>query len=446
MAEKEIVVIPPKEKHDRNIKVEQKKLNVAAYCRVSTRFEEQEQSYDRQIDYFTSKILSNQNWNLVEVYADFGKSATALKSRDEFNRLIEDCNKGKIDMVLTKSISRFARNTVDFLKIIRELKAKGIRIIFENEHIDTMDSTGELLITILSSQAQEESRTVSENTRFGIVRKYEQGIVHVNHNKFMGYTKDDEGNLIIVPEEAKIVQKIFDLYLDGLGLKLICDVLESENIKTATRQSKWRGSVIYKMLSCEKYIGDALLQKTYTIDHLTKKRVKNDGIVKQYYIKNNHEPIISKEQFYEVQAELQNRKRKGKGSNYSGKYPLSSLIQCSHCGASYTRTTANKMNPIWQCSTRTKKASKCPKSYRITEKIAEKNISNYLENFKKLNIKDMAANEIKLLDMMNDLHNQSGLFPMKSLRRIVNKIYIVEKNVLEIHFKSGLTVRVNCME
>lgn len=251
----------------------EKKLNVATYCRVSIRYQEQEQSYDRQIEYFTNKILSNPNWKMVEIYSDFGKSGSSTSLRDEFNRLIKDCHKGKIDMVLTKSISRFARNTVDFLNIIRELKAKGIRIIFENENIDTMDSTGELLITILSSQAQEESRTLSENIHFGIVRKYEQGIVHINHNRFMGYTKDDDGNLIIIPEEAEIVKKIFDLYVSGLGFMRICNVLESENIKTTTGLSKWQPSVINKMLSCEKYIGDALLQKTYTIDHLTKKRV-----------------------------------------------------------------------------------------------------------------------------------------------------------------------------
>ncbi len=446
MAEKEIVVIQPKEKHDRNIKVDQKQLNVAAYCRVSTRFEEQEQSYDRQIEYFTSKILSNQNWNFIKVYADFGKSATAMKSRDEFNRLIEDCHKGKIDMVLTKSISRFARNTVDFLKIIRELKVKGIRIIFENENIDTMDSTGELLITILSSQAQEESRTVSENTRFGIVRKFEQGIVQINHNKFMGYTKDDQGNLVIVPEEAAIVKKIFDLYVSGLGFQRICNVLESENIKTATGLSKWHGSVVNKMLTCEKYIGDALLQKTYTIDHLTKKRVKNDGIVKQYYIKNNHEPIISKEQFYEVQTELKRRNLKVKGKGYSGKYSLSSLIKYPHCDTNYGRVRHSNYKYIWQCSRRRKKKSNCPKSFRVYECIAEKSISNYLENLKKLNINDMTASEIKLLGMMDSLHDKNEVFPLSSLRRIATKIYVLENQVLEIHFKVGLTVKVNCVE
>ena len=190
---KDITVIPPDPKYDKHIRIENKVLNVAAYCRVSTRFEQQENSYEAQIAYYTRKIGLNKNWSLAGIYADEGKAATGTKSRDSFNDMIEDCYAGKIDLILTKSISRFARNTVDFLRVIRELKDKQIRIIFEKENIDTMDSTGELLITILSSQAQEESRNLSENTRWGIVRKFEQGIVQVNHNKFMGYTKNAEG-------------------------------------------------------------------------------------------------------------------------------------------------------------------------------------------------------------------------------------------------------------
>lgn len=209
--------------------------------------------------------------------------------------MITDCYDGKIDMILTKSISRLARNTVDFMRIIRELKERQIHIVFEKENIDTMDSTGELLITILSSQALEESRNLSENTRWSIARKFEQDIVQVNYMKFMGYAKDANGNLIIVPEEAAIDQKIFNLYLQGLRLAKIAKSLESQGIKTTTGLERWHSSTIYKMLKCEKYIGDAIFQKTYTVDFISKKRVINDGVVKHYYIKNNHEPTITRD-------------------------------------------------------------------------------------------------------------------------------------------------------
>ena len=313
---KQITLIPPDPKYDIQIKVEQKTLNVTAYCRVSTHLEEQEQSLQAQVDYYTKKIALNPNWNFIGVYSDQGKTATAMKHRDNFNRMIKDCYSGKIDLILTKSISRFARNTVDFLKVIRDLKERQIRIIFEKENIDTMNNTGELLITILSSQAQEESRNLSENTRWGIVRKFEKGIVQINHNKFMGYTKDENGELIIVPEEAKLVKRIFSLYLKGNSAYRIAKILENDGILTVTGNKNWHGATINKMLKCEKYIGDALLQKTYTIDFLTHKRVKNIGQVPQYYIKNNHQPIISRSDFKKVQDEL-NRKNKNKNKTLS---------------------------------------------------------------------------------------------------------------------------------
>lgn len=339
---KDITVIPPDPKYDAHIRIEQKTLNVAAYCRVSTRFEQQENSYEAQIAYYTRKIGLNKKWNCAGIYADEGKAATDTRFRDSFNDMIEDCYAGKIDLILTKSISRFARNTVDCLRIIRELKERQIRILFEKENIDTMDSTGELLITILSSQAQEESRNLSENTRWGIVRKFEQGIVHVNHKKFMGYTKDEDGKLIIVPDESAVVMRIFNLYLQGMGITRIAKTLEHEGIKTKTGKEKWHSSTICKMLQCEKYMGDALLQKTYTIDFLTKKRVMNNGYVKKYYVKNSHEAIISKEQYYQVQEEMKRRSPIGEGNyrkRYSSAYPLSGLIICGKCNNPYTRVT-----------------------------------------------------------------------------------------------------------
>lgn len=276
---KNISVIPSQPEYDRSIKVQFKALRVAAYCRVSTTLEQQETSYEAQVSYYTEKIKSNPNWKLAGIYADDGKSATNTKKRDDFNAMIEDCMAGKIDMVITKSVSRFARNTVDSLQNIRKLKEKNIAIFFEKEGVNTLESNGELLITILSSQAQEESRNLSENTRWGLVRRFENGIISVNHNKFLGYTKDENGELAIVPEEAELVRRIFRLYLEGSSIIQITKLLEEEGILTVTGKKKWCPGVIDKMLSNEKYMGDALLQKTYTIDFLSKKRVKNKGIV-----------------------------------------------------------------------------------------------------------------------------------------------------------------------
>ena len=378
---KNISVIPSQPEYDRSIKAQFKALRVAAYCRVSTTLEQQESSYEAQVSYYTEKIESNPNWKLAGIYADDGKSATNTKKRDDFNAMIEDCMAGKIDLVLTKSVSRFARNTVDSLQNIRKLKEKNIGIYFEKEGVNTLEGTGELLITILSSQAQEESRNLSENTRWGLIRRFENGIISVNHNKFLGYTKDENGELVIVPEEAELVRRIFRLYLEGASILKITRILESEGIKTVTGKDKWHYSVIEKMLQNEKYMGDALLQKTYTIDFLTKKRVKNQGIVPQYYIEDNHEAIIPKELFYRVQEERTRRaslnksavarKTKSEKSKYSSKYALSEIMVCGECGQPYRRQTWSKYGEksgVWRCESRLKNGTKyCKHSPTLKE-------------------------------------------------------------------------------
>ena len=374
MPKKKVAFIPAQPIYDRNIRAELKVLRVAAYCRVSTTLEQQEGSYEAQVSYYTEKIKNNQNWKNAGIYADDGKSATNTKKRDDFNAMIEDCMAGKIDMVLTKSVSRFARNTVDSLQTIRKLKEKNIAVYFEKENINTLDGTGELLITILSSQAQEESRNLSENTKWGITRRYENGIISINHKKFMGYTKDEDGELIIVPEEAEIVRRIFRMYLEGSSILEITRALEKDKIKTATGKDKWHPGVIEKMLVNEKYMGDALLQKTYTVDFLTKKRVKNNGIVPQYYIEDNHEAIIPKELFYKVQEEKARRaslnksvvtrkanKLKKEKSKFSSKYALTEILVCSECGHPYRRQVWSKYgqkSAVWRCENRLKNGAK----------------------------------------------------------------------------------------
>lgn len=379
---KNISVIPSQPEYDRSIKAQFKALRVAAYCRVSTTLEQQGSSYEAQVSYYTEKIQSNPNWKLAGIYADDGKLATNTKKRDDFKTMIEDCMAGKIDLVLTKSVSRFARNTVDSLQNIRKLKEKNIGVYFEKEGVNTLEGTGELLITILSSQAQEESRNLSENTRWGLVRRFENGIVSVNHKKFLGYTKDENGELIIVPEEAELVRRIFRLYLEGASILQITRALEADRIKTVTGKDKWHCSVIEKMLQNEKYMGDALLQKTYTVDFLTKKRVKNQGIVPQYYIEDNHEPIIPKKLFYRGQEEKARRasmhkssitrKVRQEKSKYSSKYALSDLMVCGECGHPYRRQTWSKYGEksgVWRCESRLKNGTKnCRHSPTLKEK------------------------------------------------------------------------------
>lgn len=333
---KNISVIPAVPAHAAEGSQQTKLLRVAAYCRVSTLQEQQESSYEAQVNHYQEKIQNHPGWKLAGIYADDGKSATSTKKRLDFQAMIEDCMAGKIDMVLTKSISRFARNTVDALTNIRKLKEKNIPVIFEKESINTMEGSGELLLTILSSQAQEESRNISENCHWGIVRKFEEGKVMVNHSRFLGYTKDKDGNLVIVPEEAQLVRRIYKLYLEGNSSYRVKRILEAEGIPTVTGKKTWSATTIDRMLSNEKYMGDALQQKTYTVDFLTKKKVKNNGIVPQYYIENDHEAIIPKELFYRVQEEKARRaaiykpavKRKNglQRGKYSGKYVLSDIL------------------------------------------------------------------------------------------------------------------------
>lgn len=358
---KNITFIPARKRVGNTIaKEERPKLRVAAYCRVSTDSDEQASSYEVQVEHYTKFIQNNPEWELAEIFADDGVSGCNTKKRSEFNRMIEECMAGRIDMIVTKSISRFARNTLDCLKYIRELKAKNIPVFFEKENINTMDSKGETLLTIMASLAQQESESLSKNVKLGLQFRYQNGEVQVNHNRFMGYTKDEAGHLIIDPAEAEIIKRIYREYLQGSSLKQIGEGLEADGILTAAGKEKWRPETIKKILRNEKYIGDALLQKTYTVDVLTKKRVKNNGIVPQYYVSNCHEAIIPRELYMQVQEEMVRRANLHSGAKrkkrvYSSKYALSSIIYCSKCGDIYRRIAWNnrgKHSTVWRCCTR----------------------------------------------------------------------------------------------
>jgi site-specific DNA recombinase len=348
----------------KGLSVESKK-RVCAYCRVSTDTDEQLSSYEAQVTYYEEYIKKRPDWEFAGIYADEGITGTNTKNRAEFNRMIDDCMAGRIDLIVTKSISRFARNTLDCLKYVRMLKEKSVAIFFEKENIDTMDSKGEVLLTILSSLAQDESRSISENSRWGIVRRFQQGKVRVNHKKFIGYDKDENGELVINKQEGAIVRRIFSEYLAGKGCKAIGRGLERDGILTATGRKVWHESVIKQMLQNEKYAGDALLQKTITVDFLTHRRVKNKGQVQRFYVENSHPAIISKETFQAVQAEMERRSELMGGdktrSRYTSKYPFSGKIFCSECGAAFRRKSwgvGKYKKHVWICRTRDEQGPK----------------------------------------------------------------------------------------
>ncbi|WP_431313612.1 recombinase family protein [Streptococcus suis] len=338
-----------------------KKIKVAAYCRVSTDQEEQLSSYENQVKYYREFISKHEDYELVDIYADEGISATNTKKRDAFNRLIQDCRAGKVDRILVKSISRFARNTLDCIKYVRELKELGVGVTFEKENIDSLDSKGEVLLTILSSLAQDESRSISENATWGIRKKFERGEVRVNTTKFMGYDKDENGRLIINPQQAETVKFIYEKFLDGYSPESIAKYLNDNEISGWTGKANWYPSAIQKMLQNEKYKGDALLQKTFTVDFLTKKRVQNDGQVDQYYVENSHEAIVDKDIWELVQLELARRKayrEEHQLKSYimqNDDNPFTTKVFCKECGSAFGRknwTTSRGKRKVWQCNNR----------------------------------------------------------------------------------------------
>ena len=355
-----VMVIPAKKKIGSRVRDrEAPKLRVAAYCRVSTDSEEQATSYEAQVKHYTEYIKNHPGWEPAGIYADDGISGTNTKKREEFNRMIDDCMAGRIDLIVTKSISRFARNTLDCLKYIRQLKDLNIAVFFEKENINTLDAKGEVLLTIMASLAQQESQSLSQNVRIGLQYRFQQGKVQVCTNRFLGYDKDEDGNLVINPQEAEVVKRIYREYLDGRGYYDIGKGLEADGTLTAAGKPVWRASTIRNILRNEKYMGDALLQKTVTVDFLNKKRVVNNGIVPQYYVEGSHEAIIPKRIYMKVQEEMARRANlqtgTGKRRVYSGKYALSSIVYCSHCGDVYRRTHWNnrgKKTIVWRCVSR----------------------------------------------------------------------------------------------
>lgn len=352
---------------------EARKRKVAGYARVSTELEEQQTSYSAQMDYYLNYIKSRDDWEFVGMYSDEGISATNTKRREGFKQMIEDALAGKIDLIITKSVSRFARNTVDSLTTVRKLKEQGVEIYFEKENIWTLDAKGELLITIMSSLAQEESRSISENTTWGQRKRFADGRASVAYKRFLGYDRGPKGGFVINPEQAETVKLIYKMFFSGLSYHSIAKQLMSRGIKSPGGKDKWYQETVESILTNEKYKGDALLQKSYTVDFLQKKTKKNEGEIPQYYVEGNHEAIIQPETFDLVQAEI--KKRYGEGKKYSGVSIFSSKIKCGECGGWYGSKVWHSTNKyrrvIYRCNHKFDGNKKCSTPHLTEDEIKE---------------------------------------------------------------------------
>ena len=350
------------------------KRRVAGYARVSTDSEEQRTSYTAQVEYYTNYIKSRSDWEFVNVYTDEGISATNTRHRDGFNTMIDDALAGKIDLIVTKSVSRFARNTVDSLTTVRKLKEKGIEVYFEKENIYTLDAKGELLITIMSSLAQEESRSISENVTWGQRKRMADGKVTIPYARFLGYRKGENGLPEIIPEEAETVRLIYKSFMEGMTPGMIVKMLMEQGVPAPGGGDKWYTHTIKSILTNEKYKGAALLQKKFTVDFLTKKQKVNEGEVPQYYVEDSHEAIIEPEEFELVQAEIARRKEIGKV--YSSSNIFSTKLVCSCCGGFFGskvwHSTSKYRRVIWQCNHKFQNGEKCKTPHLYEDEIKKR--------------------------------------------------------------------------
>lgn len=357
--------IPAKVDIAEEIKQAHRQLRVAAYCRVSTAQEEQLNSYDMQVRYYTEKIRSEPKWAFVGIFADRGLSGTSTKKRDEFNKMIKQCRRGKIDMIITKSISRFARNTADVLKYVRMLKEIGVDIFFEEQNIHSTQPGAEFYITIYGSIAQSESENISANVIWGKNQSAKEGKVPFQYKRFLGYRRGPDGKPEIDPEQAEVVKRIYASFLAGDSMTTIANALTADGIPTPTGSGKWVPGTIQSIISNEKYAGNAVLNKTYVTDCISKKVRRNDGKARpMYFVENNHPAIIDPATFGQAQEELARRtgkrKVKQKGTKteqgrYSSKYALTELLVCGECGTPYRRctwTVKGEKKPVWRCINR----------------------------------------------------------------------------------------------
>lgn len=436
---------------------------VAAYARVSTDSDEQLTSYEAQVDYYTKLIQERADWEFIKIYTDEGISAVNTKRREGFKQMVADGLSGKFDLLVTKSVSRFARNTVDSLTTVRKLKEVGCEVWFEKENIYTLDSKGELLITIMSSLAQEESRSLSENVTWGQRKRMADGKVTLPYAQFLGYEKGEDGFPKIVPAEAEIVRLIFRLYMEGKTFSAIAKCLEQRNIPSPSGKKKWQAQVVQSILTNEKYKGHALMQKTYCADFLTKKMVKNTGQVQQYYVEDSHPAIIEPDEFDAIQLEFERRKRLGRPTSTTSIF--ASRLVCADCGGYFGKkvwgsykSDKTYRKEVWRCNDKYKRLDK-PGNDCQTPHITEDEIkARFLAAFNKLMsnrnglIEDCrlvqsvlcntSAIDAELVDLLSEIEVVTELSRkaiLENARTAVNQTEWSERNnaYLERHHKAS---------
>ncbi len=371
---KTVRVIPPTIDRRTMSPVERpRNRRVAAYARVSTNLPEQLTSYEAQVEYYERYIKNHDGWDFAGIYTDEGVTGCSTARRAGFNEMITDALNGKIDLIITKSVSRFARNTVDTLSTIYKLRDRNVECYFEKENIYSFDSKCDLMLTFMSGIAQQESRAISENTTWGQRVRFSQGKVSFAYSTFLGYDMGADGKLVINEEQAAIVRKIYGMFIRGDTYCSIARKLTEAGIPTVTGKSLWRDKIVKSILTNEKYKGDAILQKTYTVDFLNKKVKKNDGLVPQYYIKENHPPIIPPEIFDKVQRMIE--ERKNKNSRVSGASVFSGKVFCGSCGGAFGpkvwHSNDKYRRVIFQCNNKFKNEKKCSAPHLTESELKE---------------------------------------------------------------------------
>lgn len=425
---------------------------VAAYCRVSTDNEEQLQSYRSQVRYYTDLINGNKDWTMVDIYADESITGTHIEKRVEFQRLINDCMNGDIDMIVTKSISRFARNTLDTLKYVRRLKEINVAVFFEEENINTLTMDGELLLVILSSVAQQEVENISANVKKGLKMKMKRGEL-VGFQGCLGYDYHIEDKSISInEEEAEIIRYIFKRYLEGAGGSVICRELENLGYKSPRGKKKWTPTTVLGIIKNEKYKGDILMGKTFTVDPISKRRLDNFGEEDKFYIKDHHEAIISTEDFDKAQEIRMKRasnrntvlSKGGKREKYSRKYAFSSLLECRFCGGNLSRrswhskTEYNKV--VWQCVVGTKKGKKyCPESKGIEEEAIK---GAFLESYRQLCSNNQDVVEEFLVRVEKTLNDSSIAKEIKKLDNEIASILVKQDSLVDLRLDQKIDEKI----
>lgn len=414
-------------------------LRVAAYCRVSTDSDDQLESYKAQVAYYTDAIAKNPRWRFVDIYADEGITGTLASKRNAFMRMMRDCDKGKIDLILTKSVARFARNTVDSLRYVRKLKAQGVGVYFEEQCLDSLKADSEMFIGLHSVLAQAESENISANVRWGIQQRMKSGTFAFRYN-LMGYRKGEDGLPEIEPEGAEYIRRVYAMYLEGKSLDQIKGDLEKDGVKTFTGKSEWSKANLLNILTNERYSGDMLLQKTYTENCITKKVKKNRGEMTKYLITNNHPAIIDKETYKLVQVEIARRGNKRKTAEksitaqgkYSGKYALTEVLICGECGSPYRRRTwiiKGEKKVVWRCLSRVENGTKfCMESLSIEEEKLHSAICRALNN--------AIANRQDAIDLILSSLSYAITGDEDTL-----EIYAMEKQMHELSEHLDLTVK-----